>query len=191
MSYKIAISGKANSGKNTLAEIIKQCISGTFLNLSFAKPIKKIAKQMFPHIPNEYLFGSSSLRSSIIDNALKDNNPLTIRQLLIDIGENAKIYNKNIWVDHFNKIYNEYCKENLYKTIVVTDLRFTNEYVNLKNLDFFKIRLKRDDYTKINHSSETEQDQIWDSEFDVIIYNNGSLEDLTNEFRQIQHLIKP
>ena len=63
---KIAISGKANSGKNTLAKLIKQELKQQSINsckfLAFADPIKKMSLIAFPDIPKKWLYGSSNYR---------------------------------------------------------------------------------------------------------------------------------
>ncbi len=65
--------------------------------------------------------------------------------------------------------------------IVVTDVRFRNEFDALKNNNFFMIKLNRDDHTLINDIGETQQDEIKDYEFNFILNNNGTLKELDKE----------
>lgn len=188
--YKIAITGKANVGKNTLSKLLHKEMSRlSVINceyLAFADPIKKIIKIMFPDVPDRYLSGSSKFRSEIIPNAFKDGHPLTIRQLLIDLGTGVgKSYNENIWI---NILENSVSKaiNNHKNMIIVTDVRFRNEFDYLKKNGFFLIKLTRDNNTtKINHISELNQDSIKDNEYDCIINNNGTLKDLRNEVHNL------
>lgn len=190
--YKIAVCGKANSGKDTVAKIISKilCPEGgdCAAQLAFAEPIKKIAHTMFPQLPEEYLYGSSKYRSEIIPNAYKDGHPLTIRQVLIDIGTSARAYNKNIWIDALLHKLKGISKDK-FQLAIIADVRFKNEYSALQKQGFYQIKLYRDAYTKIAHESETEQDGILDSQFNSILYNNGTLNELKNNVQKIVELL--
>jgi hypothetical protein len=187
--YLISITGKANTGKNTLSKLLDEEIKSRFTEwkgtkfIAFADPIKKIAKIMFPNMPNKYLFGSSQYRSKQISDAVKDGSALTVRTLLTDIGTSAREYNSNIWIQVFAKTLSKcFNKKSL---VVVTDVRFRNEFDYLNQLGFFKIRIYRNDVKKGTHISETSQDDIQDSEFDFIINNDGTLDDLKGQVKKI------
>jgi hypothetical protein len=189
--YKIAICGRANSGKNSLSSLIDDelCkllnIDGLQKhNMAFADPIKQIIKMMFPDVPNEWLYGPSEARSNYIRGAFNNGDPLTVRQCLIDIGQFYKKYNQNIWIDNFDYRLNELDKNGA-KMVIATDLRFINEFNYLKSKDFKIIKLYRNESLNINHPSETEQDGIQASQFDYIVYNNGSLDDLRSRASEI------
>lgn len=199
--YKIAICGKANSGKNTVSKFIvkelrrqpkdKPHLSCKYI--AFADPIKAMIRLMFPSLPEKYLTGSSSYRSSIISNAFKNGQPLTVRQLLTDLGtEVGRSYNQTIWLDAFDNAF-EKAKANDYDIVIVTDVRFRNEFDHLKKLGFYQIRLLRGEpelSVKTGHSSETEQDTIKDDEFDYILHNNSTLKDLKKEVTNIVNQFK-
>lgn len=184
--FKISITGKANSGKNTVAKLLREKIinendwienPSRYEFIAFADPIKKMIKIMFPDLPRKFLNGPSKYRAKPIPGAFKDGKPLTIRQLLIDLGTKVgRAANDNIWLNVFDKTYEKALKNN--DIIIVTDTRFRNEFDHLKNKGFIAIKIVRDDYTKILDISETSQDAINDSEYDFIIYNNGTLEEL-------------
>ena len=181
--YKIALCGKANSGKNTTANFLDKEIRRCSINLgktniiAFADPIKKMVGTMFPHIPKKHLYGSSKFRSEIIEGAYdKNNNPLTVRQALIDIGTNlGRSYKESIWLEAFEHSYNEALKIDNKSIIIVPDLRFINEFNYLKDKGFVMIRIMRSNSLIINHSSETQQDEIPDNKFNFIIDNNKDL----------------
>jgi hypothetical protein len=196
--YKIAISGKVKSGKNTVASIILEELSRVqnkiIINkvIAFADPIKEIILKMFPGAKRDYLFGPSELRSEIIDNNLFDScgNPLTYRQALIDIGDLARKYNSSAWVNCFKKEYDlildqnsEILKKEKINAIIVPDLRFSEEFSFLKNNKFFLIKINRDNVTRINHASETNQEKFKNSDFNFILDNNSSVFDLKNNIR--------
>lgn len=187
--YKIAVSGKAKSGKDTLSEFLRDEIEDYYWRtlgisrfsekIAFADPIKEIILKMYPNLNPEFLYGSSEHRNQIIPGSFKDGKPLTIRQCLQDIGEGFKIYNPKIWINivdgKINNLSNEYC------LVVVSDLRFIDELTYLKSQGFIFIRIKRNEAEDLNHISEKQQDQILDQEFDFIINNDGTLNDLNDQ----------
>lgn len=202
--YKVAICGKANTGKNTLANLLQQEIyerdnvvyaakhseSDTpFLYswkaIAFADPIKEIVMIMFPNANKECLYGPSHLRAEPIPGAFKSGKPLTYRQALIDIGtEIGRAYNDKIWLEAFDHRYEQLVLKNKFNLVVVTDVRFRNEFDHLKKEGFFQIRLYRETgMPPIEHASETNQSSIRDEEFDYVLFNNKSLNDLQEEIK--------
>lgn len=199
--YKIAISGRANVGKNTLSKIIvkelrkkarsddrKKGYAPYTLQvkyMAFADPIKRLISVMFPEVPKLWLYGPSKYRNEIIPEAFKNNKPLTIRQLLLDLGtEVGRGYKDSIWLDNFDYTFKKFKKTDT-DIIIVTDVRFRNEFEHLKKKGFYQIRLYRNtDQPTINHVSETNQNSIADEEFDYVIHNDKGLNELKAEVLQ-------
>jgi len=194
--YLISISGKINTGKNTLSALLEQELYAEYMRdiyanpsgfiakfMAFADPIKEIVMTMFPQADKKCLYGPSYLRDNIIPNAFKSGKPLSYRQALLDIGTKGRSYNEYVWVDNFDyrfKNVNSF-QPNL---IVATDCRFREEFDYLKKEGFFQIRLYRDtNSTPIDHVSETNQNYILDREFDYILINNSSIDKLQEEIR--------
>ena len=190
----ISISGKANSGKNTIAELIfkrlglnknSQYVIPKCQILAFADPIKEMAMIMFPYVKREFFYGSSKLRNYIIPGAFKNGTPLTVRQLLIDIGSGlGKQYNPNIWIENLDRMLNA---QSINTSVIVPDVRFREEFDYLKSKNFTQIRILRDDIAKSQDLSEISQEEIKDDEFDYVIYNNGTLEDLKDKITDIMN----
>jgi hypothetical protein len=183
--WKIAISGKARAGKNTIASLLVEHMNLDDTNskiIALADPMKRIAKAIFPEARDECLFGPSELRSQIISNKYVDKmgNPLTHRQFLIDLGAFARLYNDNVWL-HLLVEDARTSKDKL--AYIVSDVRFINEFKFLKDSGFYMIRILRDESTNIDDISEIEQDSIPNSDFDRIIHNNYSLESLSLEVK--------
>lgn len=180
--FKIAINGKANSGKNTIANIFGTELSnGKFIVEAFANPIKEIILIMFPQASRECLFGPSNLRKEIIPNAVDSyGNPLTYRQCLIDIGKAGRAYNENIWVDKLSNSFNKF-KDSGWPIFIVSDLRFREEFYSLKKEGFILIRIKRNEELIINDISEKDLDSIPDDKFDFIIENNSTIDVLKDK----------
>ena len=153
--------------------------------IAFADPLKQMALTAFPEIPRKWLYGSSKYRNEIIPGAAKGNCPLTVRQLLIDLGNDfGRKYKPTMWIDNFHHRLEKIYLKNP-EVIVVTDCRFRNEFDYLKEEGFFQIRIVRNAHTKINDISETNQDGILDSEFDAVINNNGTKTDLKKQVQSI------
>jgi hypothetical protein len=184
---KIAISGKANSGKNTVANMFINNLKHYATNskiVGIADQMKHLILSMFPEAKSDCLFGPSELRSEIINEKYKDINgkPLTYRQALLDLGALGRKYNKNFWLNWLVADANSSKNIGIY---IVSDARFINECDYLKKSNFIMIRVLRDSINKISDPSELEQDFIPNSEFDYIIYNNDSIEKLNEEIKLI------
>lgn len=208
---KVALCGKANSGKNTTAKLIADSLCSKedeYKMIAFADPIKEMIMVMFPWADRDCLYGSSKLRANVIPNATdQDGNPLTYRRALIDLGSQGRAYNPLHWINLFDHAVHkipflEIKYDNVnwsivpwpkivrQKLILCTDVRFRNEFDYLKSKDYFLIKIKRDSDIVINHSTETNQDSIKEEEFDYVFSNNGTLSDLENEVKTIVDLVK-
>jgi hypothetical protein len=204
--YKIALTGKANSGKNTVSKLIYEELSNTVFAaqthtsngwnyqttnfngmefIAFADPIKEMIRLMFPQIKYNFLYGPSKYRAEYVPGAFKDGKPVTIRELLQDLGTGVgRGYKETIWLDAFDHTFAKAQKKNK-SLVIVTDVRFRNEFDHLKKLGFYQIRLLRDSHLHSTHISETNQDTIKDSEYDYVLHNNGTLENLKEEVSKI------
>jgi len=180
--YKIAISGKANSGKDIAAKVFFNNLDEVKL-VSFADPIKEIVRTMFPKTKRNILYGSSKYREEFIPEVFVNGKQITYRELIQNIGMDGRKYNENIWVDIVNYKEGRALKREMH-FFIVKDVRFKNEFYYLKQSGYKTIRIIRDS-KKINHISETEQDEISNKEFDHIIYNNGTLEQFENSIFNI------
>lgn len=185
MKYnKIAISGKANSGKNTLSEIIQsKCEYSS--SYAFADPIKEIALQIFPFLDENILWGPSYLRDTKIQD-LKEwglaDNSLSYRDVLLKIGENTKkSFGEDIWVNTIFHRIKRFKSKNPNHLIIISDVRFRNELEACKKEGFLLVRIKRDNVNrtnKENHVSEVDLNGIPDEEFSVIIENSSGIDNL-------------
>jgi hypothetical protein len=193
--YKISISGRANVGKNTLSKLLVKELrkdqSGplSVKYMAFADPIKEMIETMFPELPKKFLYGSSKGRAEIIPGAFKNGKPLTVRQLLLDLGTAVgRGYKDSVWLDNFDFRFKEFKERNI---VVVTDVRFRNEFDHLKENGFYQIRLYRDtDDAPVNHVSESNQNTIADEEFDCVIHNDKALKDLKIEVMKVVNILR-
>lgn len=194
---RIGITGKANSGKDTVINLLIDKLKlrdnlrlFDFECLAFADPLKRMAQLAFPEIPTEWLYGSSKFRNNIIPKAFKNGEPLTVRQLLIDLGNDfGRKYQSDIWIRNLEYNYRKVLHSDV-RVVLVSDCRFKNEFEYLKQQAFFQVRILRNDSAKIDDISETDQDGISNEEFDHVIYNNATLSDLESEVSKIVLKIK-
>jgi hypothetical protein len=191
----VAICGKKKSGKDTLASIIEDEIKERFYTgyvhrLTFATPIKVIGERMFPWAPSKGWWFSSEYRDTVIPDAVdNDNKPLTYRQVLIDIGTQGRRYNPLQWVNVFNHRFQSEVKEYQGDHCITSDVRFHNEYNYLENKGFFLIKLTRKGNIGSSGATETSQDTISDTAFDHILANDGTLDELKQQARDLMPLI--
>ncbi len=183
--YKIGLCGKAGTGKNTVSNLLEAVLELDSYNdvfcrsFAFADPIKQIVKTMFPSVSEQSLYGPSHLRNEIIEGARDaEGNPLTIRRALLDIGTKVgRGYNHNLWLDNMGYKIKAASLEKV-NLVTITDVRFRNEFDWLKLEGFFMIKVVRENLTSINHISETGQDEIKDEEYNYVLNNNSSIDDL-------------
>ena len=118
---------------------------------------------------------------------LKSGEPLpndylySVRQLMQYLGTEVlrHFVGDKIWI---NSTLNEANSKN----IVVSDLRFKIELEEIKARKGKIIYIKRDSAIPGSHASEREVLELLDeNKFDVIVDNNGTLEDLFNNLKKI------
>lgn len=163
MVYKIAFGGKMGVGKDFAVDYLIEKYSGN--KLAFAKPIYDIL-----HFAQEVCGFEHE----------KD------RKFLQFIGtEWARQKNSNIWIDklHNSVIPTENC--------FVSDVRFPDEFYSLKENGWICIKILRDHQKNregtgsTKHSSEAMIDVIADEDWDYIIENNGTQEELQEQLHKI------
>jgi dephospho-CoA kinase len=158
----VMISGRSGSGKDTVGEILKK----NYTRLAFADELKKEVSKKY-NIPIE-LMNSQEGKKTLIPGSEK-----TVREILIEHGEEERKKDKNVWI---KKIISKIKKE---KNYIITDWRFKNEYEEIKkNYEkIITIRIERKKINKIENDrgSETELDNY---KFDYIVKNDGTIEEL-------------
>jgi len=185
---KIAFSGKANSGKNTTAEMFAselKLLRSEYVVAAFADKIKEITQLFFPGCDPECLYGDSHLREKKIQSDLSNILELNVsyRDSCVNIGKIGREYNENFWIAHLENFYKKTNKN--IKCFMVSDQRFINELKWLKSEGFISVRVKRKNINLINDISEIQQDLVPDSEYDFIIENDGTLVELREKVSKI------
>ena len=189
MPQVIAVHGFARSGKDTIAGFLKEA---GYERLAFADALRDVIYRLNPQIEVGFQttdrYGNPSeiiehfRLQQIIDTdgweMAKSAIP-EIRRLMQVMGTEAgrNILGTDIWVD----VVMRQIKENPDKKYVITDLRFHNELAALDQYgpDVLFVKVKRPGVGPINdHPSDA---GLADTEFDVILENDGSLEELRDK----------
>lgn len=164
----IGISGKAGSGKDTVAEILFEKIHGGKIIAHFADNLKDIISRLL-RISYQDLMNPEFKKKTV------DLFPqYTYRTLMQAIGTKFREIDKDFWV----KLMMETFKYSNNYTILIADVRYKNEAEAIKKAGGVLVRINRD-IPRINkHSSETDLDNY---KFDYIINNNKDLDNLETE----------
>ena len=195
----IGLSGHIGSGKDTVANIIKKIdYEKKWQTKKFAYKLKQIASILTGIPANKfedqefkktYLGKEWMIQTKIDHTIIKNGEPskveviskMTVRDLLQKLGTEAMRngLHPDVWV---NALMSDYKKtkdkdeEYSYPNWIITDVRFPNEYDAIKSKGGIVVRVNRDVKTEEpKHISETALD---DYQFDYVINNNGSMEDL-------------
>lgn len=161
------ISGKAQHGKDSVADILSEKLRGKTIKASLGDNLKYILKKYFGW------------------DGKKDEEG---RQLLQDIGTN-KIRKELGWETfHVERLCQELrIVENIYEHVFIPDVRFQNEIYYIRAIFPYNtttIRVNRPNFKspltpeQQNHISETDLD---DFKFEYYIMNDKTLEDLSQE----------
>ena len=159
----IGISGKKQSGKNTVAALMATLTNQTVEEIAFADELKSELARML------------MVKVSDIEN----NKPL-YRTLLQGLGVYRRdSKNKDYWVEKaMRKVLSSTAD-----VVVITDVRFLNEAESIRQCGGQLIRMARDTGITDTHESEIALDTY--KNFHHIILNTGSLEHLRDEVQEI------
>lgn len=196
----IGLVGFIGSGKGTVGDMLEQ---KGFVKDSFAKPLKDACSVMFGW-PREMLEGDTEVSRKWREEpdpywSAKFDRPFTPREALQKMGTEAgrNVFHEDIWViSLFNRARG--------KDVVITDVRFRNEIDYIQSNGGIIVRVKRGEEPEwygnavlaktgsnigLNELKRRKIHQSeWDwigSEFDHVIENNGTLDDLGNKVTEM------
>ena len=165
----IGLSGYAQSGKDTVAELL--CLNYEYERRAFADPIRHALMMLNPKLD------SITRVSDYVDDygwEMAKRNP-EVRRLLQVLGTEVgrKMMGDNVWINMGTRDLNHIDK------VVFSDVRFPNEAEAIKKLGGSVWRINRRNQGAVNtHPSEIAMDNYM---FNYVIYNDGTLEDLSDE----------
>lgn len=168
---KIALSGKMQSGKSTVAHYLEDTYDGS--TYSFADQLKE--SLMLIGVPRDWLYNTK---------------PDIVRRLMQVYGQVMRDVDEDWWVDIvLDDLEEDYDDDDL---VVIDDLRFKNEARKLKDEGFVLVRVtKHPRQLELfpapgsEDISETDLDD-W-TEWDYVI--EAAEEDLARVFEQVDYII--
>lgn len=196
----IGVSGQAGSGKDSFAARLVE--EHDFVRVALADGMKRIARDVYG-FTLEQLWGPSQMRNAGDRRYLRsDGTFLSPREALQVLGtEWGRACWPNTWVNHTLEVARQVLEGRAYSAtsglegviysgpgrpvgVVVPDVRFENELAAIRAAGGVNVRVKRAGATGqvgiVGHASELEQQSIPDAEFDFVVDNNGTLEQLAN-----------
>lgn len=163
----IMIGGKAGSGKDTVCNYITSK-NNYFKQYSFAKALKEHVGCKYG-ISDRLLYTQEGKRQII---KVKDEE-FSVRDLLILEAFQKRLFNENHWVD----LTIQDISKDSPRAVVISDFRFPNEYVKMKQKfkNVITVNITRDLHENISDISENSLDNF---HFDFWIDNNTTLDNL-------------
>ena len=176
----IGLSGKAGSGKDTVANILVEEFG--YKRVAFGDKIKECLLALDPIVTWNYYesgYEDSTRLSELVAEVGWDKTKQDpeVRRLLQRMGTEVgrEILGEWVWI---GAAYRNFSVKN---KVVITDVRFENEAGTIRVFHGEVWRIERDIPAINNHASETELDG-W--EFDRVIQNDGTLEELAIRVRE-------
>ena len=167
----IGFAGKARSGKDTAGKYLVD--EYQFLRYSFAQPLKDATKIMF-HLTDKQ-----------IENKEKPAEPWgrSPRELYQKVGTDiARNIDVNVWV----KGADIFMHDNPGRSIVITDVRFSNEAFWIRDQGGIVVYLQsetRGIYENGEHSSEN---GLSGEDVDIVIENDGTINALHEKLEELK-----
>lgn len=168
----IGLGCTAQVGKDTAAEYLEKKYPGRVKRVAFADKLKKICMDLFG-LTYEQCYGSQQIKEKI-----DPRYGLTPREIMMGVGEKMREIFPSIWVDTVFYTTIPECEKEGFDCFVVSDVRYPNEADKIHGKGGKVVKIVRDGAgvtVGAGHSSETAMRNYED--FDLIIDNNGSLED--------------
>jgi len=181
----IAVSGKAQSGKDTLCETIEEVFAKDFdiFKFAFADELKEISKQVFGLTDHQVRTQEGKREYLDID--------MTPRNVLQQVGEAMKKIDPYCWTKIIQRRIKQVFKDHILNNceekpivILLSDLRFISELEFLESFipseNLYTIRLIRTERMMTGKAAKHESEINLDNYkgWHHILFNKGGLEEL-------------
>jgi hypothetical protein len=198
----IAISGKINSGKDTVGKIIQYLViksQGYDINWKYFTNINLVSEQSAEIYSNWKIkkFASNVTKAfEIINNVnyhkLDRETKEKVRPSYIKFAENCKkIFGKSVWINSLMSEYNYQLHNKkynsdiaIYPNWIITDMRFLNEMRAVKSKNGITIRINKKDYNYEFKEDKTEI-ELDNAIFNYEINNSGTIEELIEKVKKV------
>lgn len=187
----LGIMGKMGAGKDTVADVLVR--DHGFVKLGLADPLKRICREVYD-FSEEQLWGPSEKRNAPDPRYFRGPDGfLSPRFALQRLGtEWGRECYRDTWVDYALRTAKAIQRGQRYdqirglvpegdkvgRSVVIPDCRFRNEFDAIRAVGGKMIRIMRPGLLESGHVSETEQETISGGEFDHVILNNGTIDEL-------------
>lgn len=172
----VGITGYAQAGKDEFAKSL--ALRGGFKVMGMSDALLKMALVLDPILPQEdgtYFQFSEAIRNL---GYVEAKNIPSVRVYLQRLGTEAvrDILGENSWTQAAERVFVPLLSEGHH--VAITGIRFPSEGNMIKRYGGTIVHIVRDGFGPINaHAS----DQLDDIHSDVVVFNNGSLQDLANK----------
>ena len=165
----IGFAGKARSGKDTAGKYLVDKYQ--FAHYYFAKPLKEGAKVMF-NLTDEQIEN----KEKVIEQWGK--SPRELYQLLgTDV---ARTIDVGVWVKNAEMFVQKHSGS----SVVITDVRFSNEAEWIRKKGGVVILLESKTRGITNHTAHSSENGLTTDDVDLIIENDGTINDLYEKIEQ-------
>jgi len=197
----IALFGHKQHGKDTVAAMLGLALQSAGYRakqFALADPLKRVAMELLG-MPAEIAFGhgvSTEERERLRESWTYGDK--TARQWMQWIGTELvrEQINPLLWVDRAVQTVTADAHGTHY--FLISDCRFHNELSGLRAkcadqfVRFVPVRIHRpDEPVNLDHRSETELTEMTNDQFDYVIHNTGTIEELQTRVRGVADHIMP
>jgi len=171
----IGLMGYGGAGKDSAAHIIVKY--GGYEKRAFADKVREFAVAIDAHLPEIQETYSQVVNRLGYDQAKREHK--CVREYLVRIGHSARtVIYKEIWLDAvLPPTYNDETRR-----IVVSDVRYPNEADRVRALGGAVWRIERPNCDAVH---ETERQSIAAAKYDLVLLNDGTLEDLERKVNNL------
>ena len=184
----IGISGKAGSGKDTAAKMLEVLYANPDISYEdFSnRKYKNFADIQIVHFADilketvQVLFGIGEWETNTQEGKKTTIEWIgkTVRELLQGVGQGLRdAIDPNLWIKAL------FANTKNWSNYIIADVRYPNEVDAIKERNGVLLRINRKDAGAGNHSSEIVLDNY--KEWDLVIDNNSTKEDLFNILKKI------
>ena len=173
MRFIVSISGKANSGKDTVANLIMERIPAS-IKMSFGDAVKDVACEIL------------NVDKQQIEHEKRDDTS-KMRTVLQSIGHGCRQYDPDVWIRKLRDRIQQHQHDDA--VIIIPDVRYPNELEFIRSLGQQNKCLfvsSPDHQCQYNHESETALNDLL--LFDNVIYNHDR-KSLTPLVDQIENFL--
>ena len=174
----IVISGHAQSGKNTLGDIMKAKFKENYFTMAYANDLKRKLQKDFD-LSWEQLHGElkevpdTRYVKNVVDGKVTHWTPREIMQFM---GTDVyRAIDDDFWIKQLFK----YIDRNYLENVIITDGRFPSEIAAVTSRGGIHIRVERVHDKKVHGKTHVSETALDDSDTaDFVVNNNGTKEDL-------------